>query len=462
MTRKRFLTWTSNLALYSIVVFGLIALLNYLSARHYTRFDVTPQKQYSLSSQTVKILENLEDEIKTIAFMTGGQSLRNRPKRLLEQYEYRSGKFRWEFVDPDKKPQIARKYGINRYNTFVVEGGFGRRETISGMLTENELTNAIIQVSSKKKRVVYFTEGHGEKDIKNREPRGYRQIAEALENENFKTDTLLLSTVENIPEDADVVIVAGPAKDFFQREIDVLKKYLLGGERNGGKILFLVDPQTLKDTLNFLREFGVNPVNNVIVDKLSRMFGGDYLIPTVATYDENHEITKDFRLMTFFPICRSLKLTGNEKKGVKVQKLASTLPGTWGETDHVGLAKGFASFSPKVDNNGPLVIAAAVEVEPEKREKKSVAKGGMVVIGDSDFVANSYIGLSGNKDFFLNTVNWLAGEKERIAIRPKDVEMDPLLFTETQVYAIAGISLLGLPFIVLVAGIWVNIRRGRS
>jgi len=454
--KKSFFVWGSNLMLYMVAVIGLIGLLNYLSTRHYFRFDLTEKGKYTLSDQTVKVLKNLKTEVKTIAFVKDEPSARRQVREALDGYRYHSEFFRWKFVDPDKYPLTAKKYGVLRYNSFVVEGSDGRKESFFGRLSEENLTNSIVKVSSDKVKKVYFTGGHGEKEIEGTKPRDYRQIALALENENFKPETLVLAKIKKIPDDASVIVVAGPAKDLFEGELKMIRDYLNGG----GRALFLVDPMTLKTTIDFLAEYGIEPMDNVIVDKYSKTLGGDYLSPAVTSYNKEHPITKDFKYITIFPLARSLKPDGGNKNGRTVEILATTLKDSWGESSRKELASGRVAFNEKEDTYGPLIIAAVAEIE--QKEKPKGRKGELVVIGDSDFAANSYIGFGGNRDFFLNIINWLAGEEDRISIRPKAAKMDPIIFSNNETYAVAGISIIGLPLIMLIIGVWVNVRRRRS
>jgi len=473
--RKRFMLWSSNLTAYSLVLLAIIAVINFLSARHYTRFDLTEAEQFTLSDRTVDILKNLNTGIRAIAFVKDGPEFRNHTERLLEQYRYRSRKFEFEFVDPDKRPLIAEEYGVKRYDTFIIIGGADkskgkeRRETIHPILNEENLTNALIKVTSEKEKMVYFTMGHGEKSIDDINSRGYEQVREALKSENFQVRPLVLSVGAGMPVDADMVIVAGPEKEFFDAELEMLGSYL----DEGGKILFMIDPFTVEKTARFPEKYGVRLSEDIIVDKLSKMFGGDYLLPTVSNYDLDHEITERFTVLSIFPIARSLEVADGTTEGANVTRLAFTQPGTWGETDRERLEGGAASMDKDADNIGPLTIAAVVDVD-NKKEKDAHSygqtkehehtdeKGAMIVIGDSDFIANSYIGVGGNLDLFMNMANWLVGDSDKISIRPKSREMAPIVFSDTELTLITALSVLGFPLAILIPGVWINVRRRRS
>lgn len=453
--KKRTLLHGANMIVYSIVALGFAVVVNYLSANSYKIYDFTDSGRNTLAGQTIKIVEKLPFEVKVWGFVVDNPAVRNRHKRLLEQYRYHSRKLSWELVDPDKKPLLAQRYEVIRYNVFLVEGPNGKRENISGGLTEESLTNALLRIASTRDKVVYFTGGHGEKAFDDKGRRGYSKANDALARENFVSKELLLYSADEVPEDASVVIAAGPQKDFFGDELEKLGKYI----QRGGKLLFMVDPFALDTTLDFIKRYGIKLNDDVIVDQVSKTIGGNNLAPTVAGY-EPHPITADFRLVTFFPITRSLELTDSEIKDVHTFNIARSLPSTWGETNKDELAKGVANYVEADDKIGPLTIAAIAEIA--STADGILKKGELMVIGDSDFAANAYAGVAGNLDFFMNSVNWLAEEHDRMAIRPKKAGMDPIIFSSRQMAAISGINVLGLPLLVLGVGIFINVRRRRS
>ena len=453
--KKRTLFYGSNMIVYTIVALGFATVINYVSANNYKRYDFTENERHTLTSQTVKILEKLPFEVKVWGFVLENPAIRSRHKRLLQQYQYQSKKLTWELADPDKKPSLAEKYEVTRQDVFLVEGPDGRRENVFGRLTEESLTNALLRIVSMRSKVVYFTSGHGERAISDTGSRGYNKANAGLVKENFTSKELLLYSVDEVPEDASVLIVAGPEKDFFKDEFEKLEKYL----QRGGRVLFMVDPFMLDKTVDFIKRYGIKLDDNVLVDQVSKTIGGDNLAPTVASY-ESHPITNDFRLMTFFPITRSLELIDSEMEDVNTFDVAKTLESAWGETNKDELAEGVANYVEGDDKSGPLLVAAVAEIASIVDGK--LKKGELMVIGDSDFAANAYSDVAGNLDFFMNSVNWLAEEYDRIAIRPKKAGMDPIIFSDRQMYAIAGINVVALPLLVLGAGIWVSMRRRRS
>ena len=214
-----------------------------------------------------------------------------------------------------------------------------------------------------------------------------------------------------------------------------------------------VDPGEGKNLERFLLEYGVQLGDNAVVDKLSKLFGADYLIPLITEY-KPHPITKGFRTACFLSIARSVRKAASVPPGFEVTELALTGAGSWAETDLKNLGEGTAEFDQTKDLPGPVSIAVAVS----KTEGKN---GRLVVVGDSDFVTNSYLNLSGNKDFMLNVVAWLSGDEFAISIRPRARETTPLYLKETDQQFLFYGPVLGLPFCFLAVGTGVFFWRRR-
>lgn len=450
-----------NTAVMIIILIVIIVFVEAISASHSKRFDLTETKRYSLSDQSVKILKNLKKDVKAYGFFRPDQPNKRPAEDLLKQYSYYSNKFKYEIIDPDRNPGMAKRFQVTSYGTIVVESGT-RDEKLTDS-QEEKITNAIIKVTREGERIVYFLKGHGENDIANTDKLGYSGVKEAIEKSNFKVKDLLLMRENKIPDDAAILVVGGPKKDLFQNEIDAIENYI----KNGGKIFFMIDPFSIQGLRNYLAKYGFDLREDIIVDRLSRIFGGDFLMPVVTQY-EPHPVTKDFNIASFFPLVRSVEVQTKLPPGITAQSLAKTGPGSWAETDRAALEKGEASLDEKRDKKGPVSIAAVATVDVsidkdrdkekgKETEKKPQAK--IVVFGDSEFASNNYLNLSGNRDLFLNVISYLGGEEDLISVRPKDKKSTPVFLTALQGKLIFYLPVVVLPGVILVIGIYVTSRR---
>jgi len=245
----------------------------------------------------------------------------------------------------------------------------------------------------------------------------------------------------------------------------------------------MTDPETAPGLTPFLEEFGVKLESDLIVDTVSRLLGGDYFMPVVNEY-ESHEITDKFRYATFFPYARSVDALKEKPEGVTVEVIAKTSPNSWSERQ---LEQQEVTFDKENDQGGPVSLAVVATIQPreekktestqkeetekilqedtsEKKEEfpeddSSKQEGRVAVFGDSDFVTNRYYYLSGNGNFFLNTVNWLTEEKDLISIQPKTSSPRTIQLTPSQGRLLFFVSLIILPLAVLITGVSIWIRR---
>src|SRR6478672_942989 len=211
-----------------VVVLGILFAINYLSSRHNKRWDLTAAHQFSLSDQTKKVLQDLKEPVKIRVFARSDEFQRFRDR--LDEYQYQSKQVSTEYIDPEKKPGLAQQLGVTALNTVVFEYK-GRNEKVTSD-GEQELTNGLIKVIQGRQPKLYFTQGHGEKDTTSADRSGYNAISSALTTDNFQVEKIALAQVAAVPQDADMVIIAGPRTDFLPPEIDLLKAYL----KRGGKL----------------------------------------------------------------------------------------------------------------------------------------------------------------------------------------------------------------------------------
>jgi ABC-type uncharacterized transport system involved in gliding motility auxiliary subunit len=436
----------SNVLVQVIVFLVIIGMLAFVTTRRHYRSDLTKNNLYSLSDQTDKIVSGLDKEVQIKAFFkTSDQKIAT---DLLDEYDYRSGKLSYELIDPDEEPALNKKYGVTSYNSVVVESGY-KRELITE-LNETNLTNAIIKVTREQDKVIYFLTGHGEKKITDGAPQGMKDAAEAIKKENHLVREINLALRGSIPDSCTVLVIASPQTDLFSTELDTIKNYI----DNGGKVLVMLDPDRGGNLRSFLENYKVTVGNDMIIERsaISQLFGGGPAVPLVQTYDENHAITKDFGVMTFFPYASSVK-PAEDKGGYKITELLKTSNSCWAEKEY---ASGKVSFDENTDIPGPVDIAVIVE--------KDLADGklAVAVFGDADFASNAYFRQQGNGNLFLNTINYLAEEEDLISIRPKQIDDSRLTLTSAEVSTLFYLVVIAIPLVVIVLGVIVFFKRNRS
>jgi len=446
---KRNIQYGSNVVVQIVIVLGITALIAFITTRQHLRSDWTENKLYSLADQTDKVVNGLDKDVKILAFFRASEQ--KGAEDILDEYAFRSGKLSYEFVDPDEKPQIARQYQVEQYNTVVVESG-AKKEKIEE-LTEANLTNAIVKVTRDVEKTVYFLTGHGERSITNDDVESYKNAVDAIKNENYVVKSLNLvrriGSGKGIPDSCTVLAIVSPKANFFPSELDTIKSYL----DNGGKAIIMVDPGRKNDIADLMSDYHVTVGNNLVLDAsgMGQLFGAGPAMPLVTNYDQDVAITKGFSVMTFYPQATSV-IAMEDKGGYEIKDLLKTSGNSWAESN---LTEPEASFNQGEDIPGPVTIAALVE------KKDGDKKMSLAIFGDSDFAKNGYWQNQGNSDLFLNTVNYLAEEEDMISIRPKEFDDRRVTLTQADVSTVFYLVVIAIPLLVIIAGVVFYVKRGK-
>lgn len=438
---------------YVLVVIAVVVIANMLADRYNKVYDGTANKRYSLSEQTAKIVKGLP-QAATITYYDQTTRFRN-AQDVLDQYANLSPKIHVEYVDPDKKPQVAREAGVTSYGVTTVQIG-AKKEQAKG-LTEEGITGAIIRDLKNSTRTVCFVTGSGEHQIDNSGREGYSRFKELLAKDEYETKSISLLETGNVPADCTALVVAGPTREYQQVQVEALKKYI----EAGGRGLFLLDPPLKmgkseiadNDALsNLLSGWGVTPGKDLVLDlnPIGQLAGLGPQVALVTSYAP-HQIVEEMKgTATGFPLSRSLefKNTGSST----AQKLF--------ESSERSLATTTLN-SPQINPNdpknkkGPLTLAVAGKYKTGKEN----SEGRFVVVGGSTWASNSFITFNGNGDLATNTINWLASDEDLISIRPKDKEDRRLTMTRGQMTLVRATSQFLLPLLVVIAGAMVWWKR---
>jgi len=443
MNRK--VNYSINLFISILLVTAAVVLIGILLANHRKQWDMTRNQRYSLAPQSISLMKRLSQPVKVTAFYGVNQN-QDFPENLLEQYLYHSKFFSYQFLDPDKNPQITKKYGVTYYPCIVIEYE-GKTEKITS-LNEQSLTNAILKLTRESRKTIGFITGHGERQLNVPGPLGLSKAKDALETEGYTIKELSLVDSSAL-KGLDALVIAGVTHDFLPAELEVIKAYL----SQGGGILWALDPGSPKQIDDFLKNYGILPLDRMIIDPYSASVGANYYEPMAAKYNP-HPITDGFRLAAFFPLCRPLKIA-KLQPGASLIPVAVTGPGTWAVEKKRREENGRPQIFPKQDLRGPFVLLLAGSYPPASGKRNTR----LVVVGDSDFLSNHYLNLMGNKDLFLNCVGWLTQQANGITIRPKTSENNLMFMTIPSQQILMGVS-FGLPVLafLLALAIW-NLKR---
>ena len=338
----------------------------------------------------------------------------------------------------------------------------GGAPAIKAFKGEEAFTSALLSVSEERQPRVVFSTGHGEAPLDSGERGlGYAEARQLLERDNLTVSSWESFGKEGLPPDADVVVVAGPRTAFLAPESGALDRFLAAG----GRALLLLDPVlpgagAPPPDLGFrglLDKYGVKLGDDIVIDPTNALaqMGAEVLL---ADRYGNHPIVRSFaaaKLGVIFQLARSVTKAETPPAGIAETMLVETSPEGWGETNLTNLETEIKKDPG--DTPGPVSLAVAIGPAEEKAGAGKTPR--LVVIGNSRFAANGMLGNGANGALFANAVHWLAGSEKQIGIPPKTPEQSSLTLSAEQVRRIGIASVVGLPALAVLLGVWVWYRR---
>ncbi|MBI4865860.1 MAG: GldG family protein [Candidatus Wallbacteria bacterium] len=488
---RRFALGINNLILI-LGVTGILGLLNVIAYRHNAQYDFTKDRKFSLSDQTLKILGGLDQSLEVMAFFIEGSpddqrgqragQERTMVKNLLERYAAASPKFTFRMIDPEKDPTLTKQFNITYNGTTILKSStrdvriepdkmfeYNRsmfNQRLQAFNGEQVITSSILDLTSGAVRTVVFLEGHGERTVDSEDRGGLAAMKEYLLRDQYKIDKVNLLTKPEIPAGASVLVIAAPKGALDSKEIAIIDKHMADGKA----VLFLLDSDTPPTLRALLKKYGVETSRTLVVDParhLHPLFGGTPVIPQPEF--GSHPLVdplKEKKRSVLMPWSTLLKgdAANAEVKGLTYHELLKTSGDSWAEVD---VESNTAQFDNGKDTKGPCTVAYAIGKEestppanPGEAPKPAKVTNRLIVFGSVEFASNAWAEKGGNIDLFMNAVNWLSGETDRISIRPKSEDV-PKLEVEVAQYAnrILYATMLLLPGFIFGLGGWIWWRR---
>ena len=452
----------ANMVVFIACLVGIFIVIQMIANNHNRRFDLTPKKELTIAPITKKVLNDISYPITVRGFYK--QDERDELSDLFDLYALASNKFKYELFNLDRNPGLAKKYGVSSYGSAVVE--VNKKLKNVTYPSEEKIINAILTLTNPTPKVIYFLSGHGEYGLEGSlEEVSYGRVKEALETENYQIKNFLFVGGKPIPDDASVVVIGGPKKEFSQSELNHLDEYW----KRGGSVVLALDPGNERGMKDYLKTYGIVLGDDIVIDPEDYLTEKGQLVPLIPFYF-THQITEKFTIPTVFPLVRSVTKGPTLEKKVTLSALARSGEQSWAETDVETALEGTYEYDPKRDQKGPVTVAMVGEIKKEESHQESTKneetnqlnQGKMVVFGDADFLLNQYFELLGNKDLFLNTIHWMTDDESLITIRkkkPSQEDQNPVFLSKIQTRMIfIGVVILQ-PIIILAIGMVVAWRR---
>jgi len=438
-------------AVYTLIIIAILGVLNFLAQRYNKSFDSTANKKYTLSDQTAKIVKGIQGDL-LITYWDRPTGFAN-AEDLFNRYKGLSPKVTVEYEDVDKKRTEAIAAGIKAVPTILVK--VGNKTETAKTLTEEEVTGAMVRALKGGDRTVCFTSGYGEGSTTDSTGgEGFGLAKDLTEKNNYKTQVVPLIPNPQIPSDCTILVVAGPKRNYLQPAVDAIKMFV----ENGGHALIMLDPPLqFKTTIDenpaltaVLESWGVKMDKDLVLDLsgVGQLFGLGPELPIVTKY-QSHAIVNDMKdQATGFPIVRSMQVSNGDK--TMVSALFST-------TDDAVATENLKdpNVNVKAAKPGARILAAAGTYTSGKES----GNGRFVVVGTSRWIGNGFLTFNGNRDLYLNMLNWLSSDEDLISIRPKDPEDRRLNMNPRQATLLFYGSVVLIPLAIIFAGVGVWWKR---
>lgn len=430
-----------------------IGLLAWLSTRYSYQADWTSSGRNTLSIDSRQLLDQMPGAVHITAFARDSGGVRSHISDLVGRYQRYKPDIKLQFVNPDADPERVRELGITMEGELLVAFQ-GRSEKVQS-LGEQALTNSLLRIARQNQRLVAFLSGHGERNPLGEANHDFGNFGAFLQKKGIELDTLNLAETARIPGDINLLVIADPATRLLAGEVRLIRRYL----DDGGNLLWLVEPGDLAGLEPLAETLGIEVLPGTIVDATTQLFGIDNPAFALIPDYPMHPVTRDITSLSLFPQAAALEVATPE--GWQAEPVLTTLNRAWTE---IGPMDGSVRFDEDSDERlGPLDIGFAfTRARPGGHEEETGTEQRVVVIGDNDFLSNSFLGNGGNIDLGLKLLNWLNHDDKLITITARTAGDSNLELSKTEQVIIGFGFLFVIPLVLLGSGlaIWWK-RRNR-
>ena len=457
-----------------VLVAGILALVNFISIRIFTRVDLTAHGIYTLADASRNLVGSLDDRVTVRAYFTEDlpapyNNNRRAVLDILNEYKaYSGGNLQYEFINPtgEEGEQEAQQQGIApvqvqvvNEDKFEVKRGYlglvmlyeDKKEVIPVVQNlsslEYDISSTLKKLTNRTKKKIGYTQGHDEPVLQ------ALNTAQQTVSEQYELVSVDLSSGAPIPVDLAALLIISPAKQFSDSALFAIDQYLM----SGGKAAFYINRMnaSLRERFaqpvvtgldSLLAQYGVQVNADLVRDAQCANISvqqqqGPFVVrsqmpfvylPMVSNFNENNAIVKDLPSIVF-PFVSSLDTTLSAALGVRTEVLMYS-------SERAGRQSGFMTIDPfqkyteedLPEKNIPFAVLvegsfrsyfAGKELQPTLTSSPETQ---IIVVGDGDFMKDEYLGGGGNITFFANVVDYLADDTGLITIRSKNINLPPL------------------------------------
>lgn len=442
-----------------VLFLSLMTILGYLASQYHFSKDITQAGRNTLTQGSVDVLKQMKGPIKMTVYATkddvsAGDTFRKTMVDFVSRFQRTKPDIELKFVNPAAEPKLAQEAGVKQDGEVVVEYN-KRTEHIQPPFAEQELTNLLVRLSRSNTRPIMYLDGHGERNLLGVKNHDLGEFGKQLESKGFKFANPDLTIAQAVPSNGAMLVIAGPQVDISEVEAKKIVAYL----EAGGNLLWLVDDDNLRGLKPVADYLGIKVSPGIVVDMTAAQYGADAKVAFANQYGD-HAITKNFLLRTLFPEAHEVAAQGTYENGWEVSQLVDVAPNGWLESEKFdpNAKNKKAVFDEKTDKRGPINIAVAMKRVYGKKGQR------IVVVGNGNFLSNTFITNGGNLDFGVNIVNWLSGDDQLITIQPMPLKDVNIVIPQGSVLATVvgyGTQYI-IPFLLLVSGVLLWWKRRKA
>lgn len=445
--------------MFVLVFLTMIFMLGYLSNQYRWAKDITQANRNILTQGSVNVLKQMDGDINITVYATkddasNGDTFRKGMLDFVARYQREKKNVFINFVNPSEEPKLAQEAGVKVDGETVVEYN-KRSEHINPPFAEQEMTNLLVRLSRTNNQPVMYLDGHGERLLLGQKNHDLGEFGKQLESKGFKFANPDLTIAQDVPANGSMLVIAAPQVDVSAVEARKIKAYI----EAGGNVLWLLDDDNLHGLQEVADYLGIKVSAGMVVDRTAEQYGADPKMSFASLYGD-HPITRNFMLRTVFPEAHEIDGRASDDLGWKVGRLIDVAQNGWLESDKIpaGAQNLKVRFDQGKDKAGPINIGVALERQYGKKGQR------VVVVGNANFLANTFITNGGNLDLGINIINWLAGDDRLITIQPmplKDININIPSGSIAALIVGYGTQYV-LPVIILIAGCFLWWKRRKA
>lgn len=419
--------------------FALLLMLLWGGYQHDRQWDWTANQRHTLSPQSLAAVKAL-GAVQATLFVEEGGDPDGILRRLLERYRLHNPQLTLHLLDPDLNPAAAEPYGVKGVGVLVLRHG-ERWEKVE-QPDESGITNALLRLAKPQRKQIGFLVGHGEHALAGAGRMAYGQWAKQLRDEGYGVREVALHQQPQVPDDLDLLVVAGPQSALFEGELQHLKAWF----EDGGKLLLMLDPGQDDGLQALLTPYGIRWLPGMVIDVGAQVLGANPTTPLITQFPKEHDIFRGMDQVPFLVTAGGLELVRTAGPWHREKLLAGAEQGWLEQDNHVQRRGGRVAFDAETDIKGPITMGVAVQEGAQR----------LVVVTDSDFAADGFSRYGANLDLAMGMVRWLVQDEALIALKPKPMVDAGLMMDEAQVQGLFVLFVLLLPLLLLLVGgrIW--------